>query len=73
MVDYGGKMPELQEHLCSLLKLCRKVQFSIVSNFSIFVEWFYMILPVATVIFHIEIVHSLLSEVNEEIVAHWTS
>ncbi|KAK9288439.1 hypothetical protein L1049_016896 [Liquidambar formosana] len=24
MVDYGGKMPELQERLCSLLKLCQK-------------------------------------------------
>lgn len=24
MVDYGGKMPELQEHLCVLLKLCQK-------------------------------------------------
>ncbi|KAM5570166.1 hypothetical protein ABKV19_017265 [Rosa sericea] len=24
MVDYGGKMPELQERLCNLLKLCRK-------------------------------------------------
>lgn len=25
MVDYGGKMPELQDRLCTLLKLCRKV------------------------------------------------
>ncbi|KAI9081999.1 hypothetical protein K1719_036261 [Acacia pycnantha] len=25
MVDYGGKMPELQHHLCSLLKLCQKL------------------------------------------------
>ncbi|XP_061993027.1 uncharacterized protein LOC133710904 isoform X3 [Rosa rugosa] len=25
MVDYGGKMPELQERLCNLLKLCRKM------------------------------------------------
>lgn len=25
MVDYGGKMPELQEHLCALLSLTRKV------------------------------------------------
>lgn len=25
MVDYGGKMPELQERLCTLLKLCQKV------------------------------------------------
>ncbi|XP_062107841.1 uncharacterized protein LOC133818795 isoform X3 [Humulus lupulus] len=24
MVDYGGKMPELQERLCALLKLCQK-------------------------------------------------
>ncbi|KAH9727555.1 hypothetical protein KPL70_008710 [Citrus sinensis] len=24
MVDYGGKMPELQEHLCELLKRCQK-------------------------------------------------
>ncbi|KAJ4822681.1 hypothetical protein Tsubulata_027245 [Turnera subulata] len=24
MVDYGGKMPELQDHLCLLLKLCRQ-------------------------------------------------
>ncbi|XP_031276935.1 uncharacterized protein LOC116135380 [Pistacia vera] len=24
MVDYGGKMPELQEYLCALLKLCQK-------------------------------------------------
>ncbi|KAL5784064.1 hypothetical protein ACOSQ2_006456 [Xanthoceras sorbifolium] len=24
MVDYGGKMPELQEHLCALLKLCQQ-------------------------------------------------
>ncbi|XP_044498516.1 uncharacterized protein LOC123220379 [Mangifera indica] len=24
MVDYGGKMPELQQHLCALLKLCQK-------------------------------------------------
>ncbi|KAK9932389.1 hypothetical protein M0R45_019628 [Rubus argutus] len=24
MVDYGGKMPELQERLCTLLKLCQK-------------------------------------------------
>ncbi|XP_054812521.1 uncharacterized protein LOC129313442 isoform X3 [Prosopis cineraria] len=25
MVDYGGKMPELQHHLCSLLELCLKL------------------------------------------------
>lgn len=25
MVDYGGKMPELGEHLCALLHLARKV------------------------------------------------
>ncbi|EEF29026.1 uncharacterized protein LOC8261710 isoform X1 [Ricinus communis] len=24
MVDYGGKMPELQEHLCALLRLCQQ-------------------------------------------------
>ncbi|XP_020532723.1 uncharacterized protein LOC105628398 isoform X2 [Jatropha curcas] len=24
MVDYGGKMPELQEHLCALLKCCQQ-------------------------------------------------
>ncbi|KAF7805346.1 uncharacterized protein G2W53_037507 [Senna tora] len=24
MIDYGGKMPELRHHLCSLLKLCHK-------------------------------------------------
>ncbi|XP_038691989.1 uncharacterized protein LOC119990193 isoform X2 [Tripterygium wilfordii] len=24
MVDYGGKMPELQEHLCELVKFCQK-------------------------------------------------
>ena len=27
MVDYGGKMPELQERLCDLLKLSQKVFF----------------------------------------------
>lgn len=26
MVDYGGKMPELQENLCALLHLCHKVK-----------------------------------------------
>lgn len=26
MVDYGGKMPELQEKLCGLLLLCHKVK-----------------------------------------------
>lgn len=25
MVDYGGKMPELQERLCAVLKLSQKV------------------------------------------------
>jgi hypothetical protein len=25
MVDYGGKMPELQERLCQLMKLIQKV------------------------------------------------
>lgn len=25
MIDYGGKMPELQERLCSFLKQCQKV------------------------------------------------
>ncbi|XP_048234097.1 uncharacterized protein LOC8261710 isoform X2 [Ricinus communis] len=25
MVDYGGKMPELQEHLCALLRLCQQM------------------------------------------------
>lgn len=25
MIDYGGKMPELQERFCTLLKLCQKV------------------------------------------------
>ncbi|CAN1335225.1 hypothetical protein LINPERPRIM_LOCUS36673 [Linum perenne] len=25
MVDYGGKMPELQDHLCALIKLCQQV------------------------------------------------
>ncbi|CAN1335228.1 hypothetical protein LINPERPRIM_LOCUS36673 [Linum perenne] len=24
MVDYGGKMPELQDHLCALIKLCQQ-------------------------------------------------
>ncbi|PKI46801.1 hypothetical protein CRG98_032798 [Punica granatum] len=24
MVDYGGKLPELQDHLCALLRFCRK-------------------------------------------------
>ncbi|CAN1335224.1 hypothetical protein LINPERPRIM_LOCUS36673 [Linum perenne] len=25
MVDYGGKMPELQDHLCALIKLCQQM------------------------------------------------
>lgn len=25
MVDYGGKMPELKQHLCAFLKYCQKV------------------------------------------------
>jgi hypothetical protein len=25
MIDYGGKMPELQERLCQLMKLIQKV------------------------------------------------
>lgn len=25
MVDYGGKLPELQQHLCALLRFCHKV------------------------------------------------
>lgn len=25
MVDYGGKIPELTEHLCKLLDLCHEV------------------------------------------------
>lgn len=29
MVDYGGKLPELQQHLCALLRFCRKVWSSV--------------------------------------------
>lgn len=36
MVDYGGKMPELQEHLCSLLEVIRKVLLLICSTLSRF-------------------------------------
>lgn len=25
MVDYGGKLPELQDHLCALVKFCQQV------------------------------------------------
>ena len=29
MVDYGGKLPELQQHLCALLRFCHKVWSSV--------------------------------------------
>lgn len=42
MIDYGGKMPELQEHLCAFLEHCQKVLLHINSLGYLGIECIYL-------------------------------